>query len=371
VLVDLAQVPPDSAGVRISVVGLVEVDDPVHEHRLRDLGVEVRSLGLRSRWDPRALSRAARVIRDLRPDLIHTHMKHADLVGAVVARRLGLPLVSTLHVIEDVPSPLGHAKRWLAGQVRRRVAARTIAVSEAQRRWYLETFPSDPERVLTVHNGVAPPRRLDDRARTAMREALGVPAGGLMAVNVAIMRPGKGHDDLLQAVARLPETCPIVVVLVGDGKERRRLESTAAGDERIRRRVRFAGYRDDVPALLQAADLVVHPSHADALPTALIHALGAGVPIIGTCVGGIPEVVGEAGILVPPHRPGQLAQALADLGADPARRAAMAAAGRARFGASFDARLWARRLAAVYEDAIRDGEPRLRRARGSYRGRGS
>lgn len=352
VLVDLATVSA-GADLRISVVGLVDAEDPGHARALREVGVEVHGLGLSSRWDPRAFARAARVVRGLAPDVVHTHLKHADLVGAVVARRLGLPQVSTLHLIEDSVSGLGAVKRRLAGEVRRRVADRTIAVSEAQRRWYLGSFPADPARVVTLHNGVVPGARLGPGRREMLRRSLGARPDAVLAVNVAIMRPGKGHDDLLDAMALLPDPSPVVVVLVGDGPERERLERRVAASVRMRDRVRFAGYRDDVPMLLQAADLAVHPTHADALPTALIHALAASVPVVATDVGGVPEVVGDrAGVLLPAHAPGLLSGELRRLAADRAARARMGAAGRERFDRLFDARQWARSLRALYAEVV-------------------
>lgn len=346
VLVDLARA---SGEVQMSVLALVDVDEPVHAAALRDAGVTVRSLGLRSRWSPRALSRAARAAGDLRPDVLHAHMKHADLVGAFVARRRRVPLVSTLHVIEDRPGFLDAGKRWLAGRARQAVAARTIAVSEAQRQWYLSAFHADPARVVTVHNGVEAASRIDDVHRTDLRTTLGARTGDLLAVNVSIMRPGKGHEDLLAAALLLPDDCPVRIALVGDGPERSRLEAQVAADARLADRVRFVGYRTDVPAVLQAADLVVHPSHAEALPTVLIHALAEGTPIVATNVGGVAEVVGDdSGVLVPPRAPHGLAAVVADLARAPARRARLATSGRARFRAEFDARLWARRLESLY-----------------------
>jgi glycosyltransferase involved in cell wall biosynthesis len=355
VLVDLGRVSAE-VGLRLSVVALVDSSDEQNARDLEQHGVEVHRLSLSSRWDPRAFGRAMQVVRRLQPDVLHTHLKHADLVGGAVARRLGLPLVSTLHLIEDSVRGVDAGKRWLAGQMRRRVADRTVAVSEAQRRWYLDAFPADPARVVTVHNGVVAGVPLDAGGRAAMRASLGVPTDGLLAVNVAIMRPGKGQEDLLAALARVPEHLRLCVALVGDGSERARLESLSAQDRRVSGRVRFAGYRDDVPAVLQAADVVVHPSHADALPTALIHALAASAPIVATDVGGIPEVVGEdAGVLLAPGDVDGLAVALSRLADDQASRARMGAAGRRRFEEHFEARQWARRLLALYDEVLTAG----------------
>ena len=161
---------------------------------------------------------------------------------------------------------------------------------------------------------------------------------------------------------------PVRFVLAGSGPEEARLRARVEA-EGLAGRVVFAGFREDVAALLAAADLVVHPSHADALPTALIHALAAGVPAVATRVGGIPEIVGDdAGVLVPPAEPAALAGAVRDLAGDPggagrwARRPAPASPpdSRARPGRGAwppsTPRSWARRAGAT--------EPRHRPARG-------
>ena len=362
-LVELAQVA-DEGGFTISVVGLVGEPDAVNAKALADLGVPVRSLGLPSRWDPRGITRALRVVSELRPDVIHTHLKHADLVGAVAARRFGVPQISTLHVIEDVSSGPAYVKRWIAGRVRGIVAARTIAVSDAQRRWYLENFPAAPERVVTIHNGVLPGRPLPTEGRAAVRSSLGRSEADVLVANVALMRPGKGHDDLLAAIRMLPDESPLHFVLVGDGPELGRLQQEVRGDATLGTRVTFTGYRSDVPRLLQAMDLVVHPSHADALPTALIHALSAGLPIIATNVGGIPEILGNAaGVLLEPAAPEELGLALQRLSLDPERREAMGAAGRRRFEELFEARVWARHLGEVYREVVDLSSPPTRPGR--------
>jgi glycosyltransferase involved in cell wall biosynthesis len=356
VLVNLAR-SCSHAGLQLSVVSLVDDANPIQANALRRLGVDVRSLSLPSRWDARAFSRAFRHIDDLGPQILHTHMKHADLVGAAVAWRRGLPLVSTMHMIEDAPTGVGRIKGRLATQVRSRMAARVIAVSEAQRRWYTEAHPEAADRVVTIPNGISPPPPPPDPDdRKALRASLGVPDDAVLALSMSVMRPKKGLDDLLAAAAALPDDSPIVIVLAGDGEERPRLEALAGSDRRIARRVRFAGWRDDAPDLMHAADLLVHPSHADALPTALILALAAGVPIVATRVGGIPEIVTEdVGVLVPPRDPARLAESISDLAGATRVRAAMSAAARRRFAERYDAESWAHRLVSIYRQVLSEG----------------
>ncbi len=353
VLVDLAEAAP-SAGLRVSVLSLAPLGDHPYPRRLRDLGVAVTALDLTNRWDPRGLARGVAAVRALAPDVVHTHLKHADLVGAVAARRLGVPMVSTLHLIEDSVGPVGRLKRRLAAQARIRTAARTITVSDAQREWYLRSFRVAPESVETVHNGVRAPAPLPAGERRSLRAALGVPDAAVMATMVGVMRPGKGHAELLRSAALVPPDAGVVFVLAGDGPLRDELEAAAAGvrpgPEKV---VVFAGFRDDVGDLLHASDLVVHPSLFEALPTALIYGLACGRPAVASDVGGIPEVVTrETGVLVPPGDVERFATAVTALARDPAGRGRLGAAARARFESEFEADIWARRLRRLYEEVI-------------------
>ncbi len=353
VLVDLAAAFPE-AGVDLQVLSLMPTEGQAYADGLRELGVPLSTLDLPSRWDARGLRAAVAAVAATRPDVVHTHMKHADLVGAFAARRLGVPMVSTLHLVEDAVSPLGRAKRWLAGQARRRVANRTIAVSDAVRRWYLDAFPRvTPASVVTIRNGRAAPEKISAAGRSALRAELGLAEDAVVVTNVGVMRPGKGQASALAVVDRLHERLPeqdVRLLLVGDGELRPDLERQAAGLGLPPERVVFAGHRSDVPALLQASDLLVHCSDFDALPTVLIEGLAAGLPIVAARVGGVPEIVTAAtGRLVEAGDVEGLVDALADLIGDPATRAEMGEAARDRFSAEFEAGTFAARLRTLYE----------------------
>lgn len=351
VLVELAGVA-QAAGLDLVFVGLSPTHDNVHARMLRAIGAPVVELGL-GRWDLRAVPRTVDVLREHRIDVVHTHLKHADLVGLAAGARLGLPVVSTLHVIEAVPDGRVHAFKRSAGLVaRRRFAARTIALSRSQREWYT-ALSGDDRGLVVLPNGVADPAPTSPADRARLRASLGVPADGLLAVSASLMRPEKGHELLLDAVTLVPPTVPLTVALAGDGPLRVGLEARVAADELLRDRVRFLGYRDDVPALLAAADLALHTSLADALPTTLIQALSVGTPAVATEVGGIPDIIGhrETGLLTPTE-PAAIAAAVVELCADAATRERMAAAGRATFLERFEAVGWARRLRAVYDTVL-------------------
>lgn len=353
-LVELARVAP-SAGLDLSVLSLLPAVGSHREDELRRHGVEVASLGLPGRWDPRALASAVPAVRRARPDVIHTHLKHADLVGGLAAARLGVPQVSTLHLVEDSVRGIGSRKRWLAAMARQRLAARTIAVSEAVREWYVGAFRADPTRTVTIRNGVGDPPALPPGQRDVVRAELGADHASVLAVMVGIMRPGKGHADLIAATELIPPDLDLRVVMVGDGELRSEVGSLVTRSRTPQGRLRLAGFRDDIPAVLAAADIVVHPSRVDALPTVLLSAAAAGRPVVATTAGGIPEIVTPStGLLVPPGDVAGLAAALTTLTREPLTRAAMGASARARFAAEFDATIWAGRLRALYDDVLRE-----------------
>lgn len=352
VLVELAAVAP-SVGLEMSVVALTPLAGAVNAPRLQALGVDVRGLDLTNRWDPRGPARALELVAPLRPHVVHTHLKHADLVGSYVATRLRVPHVSTLHVIEDDVTGMRRVKRYLAATVRTRLAGHTVAVSTATATWAQSQHRVPTGRMSVIRNGVRDLEVLGEEARRALRRRLGVPETACVVLMAAIMRPGKGHDDLLAAARRVLEDHDAWFLLAGDGPLESQVRATIEADPLLRSRVLALGFRDDVPALLQACDVVVHPSHADALPTALIHALAAGRPVVATRVGGVPEIVSTTtGSLVPARDAGALAAALVDLVTDPERRARLGAAARARYETEFRADTWARALHELYRELL-------------------
>jgi glycosyltransferase involved in cell wall biosynthesis len=285
-----------------------------------------------------------RVLAEFDPDVGHTHLKHADVIGGRAAERLGIPHVSTLHLVEDDPGRVAAWKRDVATRSRIRTADRTIAVSNAVRGWYLEHSGTDPDSVVTLRNGVPDPGPIDLSDVEEVRRELGVPEHALMAVMVAVMRPGKGHDVLIAAIREV-EDPSTVFVLAGSGAEEDRLRSLVGADDRIV----FAGFREDVSRVLAAADFVVHPSLADALPTALVHALAAGRPIVASHVGGIPEIVpDDGGLLVPPGDSAALAAAIDRVAGSADGRVWMGKRCREAYDDGFEAITWAERLRDIY-----------------------
>lgn len=357
VLVDLARAAP-AAAIRLVVVGLSDAQsqsgpDNRVVPQLRALGVTVYEMRS-GRYDITAVTRLAKVLRDEGVDIVHTHLKHADLVGGLAAKVVGVPSVSTLHVI-DIPTSRMHRARVKAAVLGRRfLSSAVIALSNAQRRWYVQ-YAGVGAPIVVLPNGVVEP----DVTRTSaeVRAEIAVPEGHLLAVCASLMRPEKGHADLIEAVRLLPADIPLVVALAGDGPLLDGFRSTVDSDPVLAERIRILGFRRDVPDLIAAADFVVQPSLEDALPTSLISALAGGRPIVATDVGGIPDIVGPGcGLLVEPANPAALSSAMAQMATtirtDSQALTAIRRAARQRYETRFSADVWAENLRALYDRAL-------------------
>jgi glycosyltransferase involved in cell wall biosynthesis len=349
-LVDLATAAPE-AGLELSVIALASTSDTSQVSALRRLGVPVVELGL-APWDPRAVTRTAKTLRDQGARLVHSHLAQADVVGAAAALRNRIPAVSTLHRVENDPADGGDRVRRTARiMARQRFMTRTIAISRVQQDWYRGLNAS--VATVLVPDGVVDPGPVDVAERKRRRESIGVDDREVLAVNASAMRRGEGHEMLLDACEALPDELPLVVALSGDGPLRPYLESRVDDTEELDGRVRFVHRHLDPTRLLQAADIVLYPGRTGAAPTLLLRAMAAGLPVVSTRVGGIPEIVtSETGVLVALD-PARLADAMVTLAEDPERRLQMGSAARTRFLAEYEAVGWAKRLAQVYRSVVR------------------
>jgi glycosyltransferase involved in cell wall biosynthesis len=351
--------PARAQGIDVSVGYLTDKWGDEAVRRLRQAGVDPELVPVSSLLSLQDLNRVRRHLARVAPDVVHSHLGTSDCVGSVASRLLGVPAVSTLHQAEWVGgSHRGSARLRLTALARRRCARRIIAVSESARRAYLATGWEAPERVTVVHNGVA--GKAVPGAGRAVRRELGIPVDVPVVAMVATLRPEKCHEVALAALPALRARVPDVrLLLAGDGPTRPRLEdlTRAVGREGVI----MTGHRDDVMAVLDAADVLLHPSRIEAFPTVLLEAMAASVPIVATAVGGVPEIMrdGEGGLLLePPPDQGRLVAALEPLLGDPVLRRRMGAAGRERFERDFTLDRWVKKTRSVYESVLARSEAR-------------
>lgn len=249
--------------------------------------------------DLAALLALDRAVRSFAPDLLHAHGLRAAWLARPVARIRHLPAVVTYHATLDGGGSLRRAVTLLLERLLAPWTAQAIAVSEMVRSDLLARAGLPPEAVRTILNGADLAAGVPRVSREDVRRSLGVPAGVPAVITVARLAPQKDLPTLLRAAAKVIGAIDAHFLLVGDGPLRRELEETAK-NLGLAGRTHFLGYRDDVPVLLQACDLFALSSAYEGAPLAVIEALAAGLPVVATAVGGLPELVpeGRAGYLV-------------------------------------------------------------------------
>ncbi len=343
----------DGRRIALSVCALRTIDGNPYQSELAAAGVPVANLEARTLRDRRGFRALERLLDGERIDLVHAHLTYAAIWGAVAARRANLPLVATLHTLPcgGPPWSRDRLRERLMCHLLRRHGVRVLAVSRAVREAYATAGLLGSDRVEVLHNGIDEAAFAGGADRGAIRVELGVAPRATLACAIAVLRRGKGIDVLLRALGRLREAHPdLLLAIAGDGPLRAELEQLSAALG-LADRVRWLGFRRDVPRILAASDLFVLPSRFEALPTALLEAMAAGVPSIAAAVGGVPEILGDppCGRLVTAGDEAALAGAIADLLAAPAaERAALGARGRTRLAREFTANRWAERLARLY-----------------------
>lgn len=285
---------------------------------------------------PRELFRFIRHTRKLAPDILHSFLFGANVVGALAATTAGVPIVVTsrrsLGFFKD-GRPHYDALQRLAN----RFTDVVVANSEAVRSDTIRREHFDPRKIRVIHNGVNLERFAMPVDRSTVRESLrgsGDNSGPLVVV-VANLIPYKGLKYFIDAWREVARQMPTAwAVVVGEGPARTALEAESAD---IVACLRFVGSRNDVPAILSSADLVVQASLTEGSPNAVLEAMAAARAVIATAVGGTVEVVVHetTGLLVPPRDSSALAAAMLRLLNEPVRALMFGRAGRHRIGGHF------------------------------------
>lgn len=330
--------------------------NPVAEE-LRRMGVTVDMLPVNRLRDLTAIPRMIRYFRRHQADLIHTQLEFANALGNAAAGIIGLPSVCTIHTLDDPVRGSKQSRRLrLMWWSLRRFCDRVITVSEGARKHYLAVSGDSPDKVITLYNGIdlSSFPQLDTAQRSALRESLGIPVHVPLMVTVAVLRPQKGIQFMLEALPTILEAVPdAYYMVVGDGDHRQALQE-AARKSGIGERVIFTGFRQDVASLLSVSDFFVLPTLDEALPTVLAEAMATSLPLIVSDVGGVPEMVddGVNGLLLPPGDPKSLAAACIRLIQDDADARRMGEAGWKVVNERFNIRKQVQHLGDLYDEIL-------------------
>jgi glycosyltransferase involved in cell wall biosynthesis len=303
---------------------------------LGPMGLEARSLGIpteslemsRGVADPRALVRLIRLVRSWKPDVVHSHMVHANLMARVLRLFVRVPaVVSTIHNIHE-----GGAHLMLGYRLSNALVDQMTVVSEAAAERFVRERIVPRELLRVIPNGVDVDlyANIPPGTRESLRRALGVDRA-FVWLAVGRFEVAKDYPTMLRAFARVREREPgAVLLLVGRGSLQAETEALAR-ELGVEGSVRFLGVRNDVPEIMTTADGYVMSSQWEGMPMVLLEAAAAALPIVATQVGGNQEVVrhDESGFLVPPSDADALSRAMLRLmGLAELQRRAMGQRGR-------------------------------------------
>jgi len=313
--------------------------------------IRVINLQADSRYDSLFLGRIARVLREERPDIIHTHLPRADVAGAFArVFHPGLVWVCSVHAIysED------WSGRWslpLFNLLWRR-ADIMLCISHAVREWLVgRGVPQDKARV--IHYGIEPEKFSEPRVN--LREQWGLNDNAVVG-SIGRLEPRKGHDLLIQAMPELCMRVPSARLLIaghdpcGYGVTLRRLIDRLGLGEKVR----LVGFQTDVVSFLNALDVFAFASSSEGFGQVVIEAMAAGKPVITSKIAPLTEIVadGETGLLVESGSPQSFASAIAQLLIDPMERHRMGARGRERVTKCFTAERMTQETLLLYENLL-------------------
>jgi glycosyltransferase involved in cell wall biosynthesis len=342
-----------SAGIDARFLGLdvSGSDAPRFYDRLDDLGVPYRQVRCGADVSPRMARDVVRAIRAERPDLIHTHLVHGDVYGAIAAAALRVPYISTRHNDDRyLLGPFRYVDRAFA-----RRARRLIAISDAVRR-FLEAAGYAPEKLVTIRYGLD---ELPVAPAEVTPEDDGIPPSAPLVVAVGRLIAQKDHATLVRAFARVHADAPEArLAILGSGPLEGQTRALVR-DLDLEAVVSLPG-RTNIGDWLARGNVFVHTSRWEGFGIVLLEAMLASLPVVATSVSAVPEVVvdGETGILVAEGDVDGVAGALSQLLEDPDRARRLGVAGRDRARTEFSVAHMTQGTIAVYRDALLSGDRR-------------
>jgi glycosyltransferase involved in cell wall biosynthesis len=332
----------------------ISLREPQHSHYerlLQQAGVLLHFLyKTEGKADWQVYRRLDQLFRAYRPQVVHTHILGLNYAYPLMLKHRTPVRVHTFHSLaqREIGVRIGRWTRLLAFRYRiGGVVPVAIADEVARTVEQLYGYKNPP----VIPNGIPVDEyTTNPKVRAQFRAAYGVEPDARVIVHVGRFVPLKNHALLLQAFAQLDVSIPLYLWLVGDGELRPAMEQLAQ-DLGVAHRVRFWGIREDVPAILNASDIFTLPSEHEGNPMSVMEAMAAGLPVVASRVGGIPELVeeGKTGLLVSPGEVSSLQQALLSLVRNHDLCLQMGHTARQRAVERFDIRQTVRQYEALYD----------------------
>lgn len=320
----------------------------------RRQGLEIDVIPERGRFDLSVVRALARVVAERAPDIITTHQVKSHFLMKISRLWQRYPWVAFNHgyTATDLKVRLyNQLDRWSLPR-----ADKVITVCQAFAQDLVENKGVSADRILVQHNSIQPEPPVSSEEVAALRSELGVTDREQIVLAVGRLSKEKAHRDLVEAFKRLSENSPelsVKLVIAGDGPERGTLEALAVALG-ISERVVFAGHVSNIQHYYAIANVLANASHSEGSPYVLLEAMAAGVPVVATSVGGVPEIVvnEESALLVPARRPELFEKALHRVLSDEELAKTLRANAAARVANDFSVKSHARSLIHIYEDLL-------------------
>lgn len=332
---------------------------------IEDSGITVREFPVTSLYQPNAVRQMlalARYLRATRTQILHSYNFYSNMIALPAARLAGVPVV--IASIRDQGVYMSRAQK-IAHKWAGRLADRVLVNADSIRDWLVEEG-FQPDKIVTIRNGIDIDRFKLATPDSGIRAEFSIEPDAPLVVMLSRLNPQKGVDDYLKAAALVCRRHPRARFLLVGGKFRsfqRIITPDDAYHARLKRlserlgmsrNIIFAGRRSDVAEILSDATLSVLPSYSEGIPNSLVESMAAGLPVVATRVGGIPELVrdGKDGYLVPPREPRLLADRIDSLLTDTALARRFGESGRLRVTQSFSLQRMIRDTEELYLDQL-------------------
>jgi len=327
-------------------------NDSFISNEIMDLDISVIDLGMTRKWRIYAFWKLNHFLKDIQPVILHTWLFHANITGRILGRFNKVPLI----IASRRSTNIGGSWREILMRKTSGMNDRIIAVSEAARQAEINNSKIPPNKVVTIHNGLDTTlyKSVSDEAIKTIRDSFEIPDDAILLGAVGRLHPAKGFNDLITAMELLErKTSSTHLLIVGEGELMDQLKLQVRKSN-LDGKIKFAGIRNDIPEIMSAFDIFVSPSLWEGLPNVVLEAMAAGKPVVATSVGGTPEVVVDSltGLLVPPHNPEALANAILFLCENPKLRKSMGQAGRDRVIKHFSIEQMVQQTEKLYHELI-------------------
>jgi glycosyltransferase involved in cell wall biosynthesis len=319
----------------------------------RKEGIEVDVIHESFRFQPGIIRRLRAIVAQRRPDIIQTHMVKSHFLIKLAGLAKKYPWIAYHHGYTTTDLKMqayNQLNRWSLPS-----ATRVITVCDAFAKQLSRTGVR-ADRITVCHNSVAAPRLVTNEGQQALKSNLGIAADEQVVLAVGRLSREKGHRDLVDALAllhRMESALKFKLVIVGEGPERESLER-ASREKGLSAQVLFIDHVEDVAPYYAIADALALPSHSEGSPNVLLEAMAAGVPVVATKVGGVPEIGidDESALLVPAHEPQLFANALRRILVDADLAQALRANATARVASCFSPESYAESLIRIYQEIV-------------------